>query len=374
VTVPDDVFSCCCDWGFEINSGYPRTDIIFSTSGTPTSGNRTKFYSRTDISTSTGSTATYMVFDVDSAGSMYAVVYSARTSVAKLNEAGTTTWTKSRTGSALYTDICVNSALDVFTIQSTLSISHVQKLNSSGTQQWITEVNSGGTEVLNISTIGCDASGNCFAAGQEIDGTQTNGWGAYFDSSGTELWHVDARLDLSEVVGESDAQSLIANPQFDTDGNVYFGFSTNQVSTIGGTDPVYSNTIFKFDSSGTEVWRKAAGSRIKNRGLSIDRSGNLYVLYDVGSAPSVGIYLRKYTGPDHDDIEWDVLLATASATGNGAVRANPLGDVYVFINQTESKTNFRIRASDGSVLQSATIGSTSGNFGLCAYPGRVPNF
>lgn len=384
---------CCCDPAPELAMGLAHSSVIFSTTGTPSSGTlRTRAYNRADVGTAVFNSTNYVIYDVDSLGNMYQVVFTARTSIAKRSSAGTSVWTHAAAGSSLYSRLCVNRNFDVFTTQGDLAtdaaITDVEKINSSGTQQWITRVS--GSHGIFTREIACDRDGNSFACGQQIvpqavtggsGTTDINGWGAYFDGSGNEIWTVDALADIhgsTDLTDLPDDQTSLGAPCFDSEGNVYFGFSQmlNGTDNVGTTN--FAHSIFKFDSLGTEVWRKAITAlpfHCTVSGMAIDGNGNLYVAYSGRDSAGnvIGLGLRRYNGPDQSTVAWDFELNTSNDTA--ALAVNQFGDLFVFNNTDPTNKHHRIRASDGTVLQSAAgAGASSGNVGLVSYPGRAPNF
>jgi hypothetical protein len=82
--------------------------------------------------------------------------------------------------------------------------------------------------------------------------------------------------------------------------------------------------LYKFDSSGTEVWKKTRAEYYIGRGLVLDSSANLYF---TGSTNTWHAYLAKY---DKDgNLIWENPIESLLTEGGNAVVLDGSGNIYV---------------------------------------------
>ena len=166
---------------------------------------------------------------------------------------------------------------------------YIEKFNTSGTKQWTKLIGSSSNEVGN--RINIDSSGNIYVTGYTegiVDGGIFKGSRdlvvAKFNSSGTQQW-------VSQL---GDTYSEGKDVATDSSGNVYVvGYANGDFdgnTNIGLKDII----IAKYNSSGTKQWSYQYGTTFYDygTGIAIDSSDNIYITgYTQG-----GLYGNKNAG------------------------------------------------------------------------------
>jgi hypothetical protein len=145
--------------------------------------------------------------------------------------------------------------------------------------------------------IGCNTDGN-------LDGTNLGSRDIFvikYDSSGTEIWR--------KQIGTSgyDSEVKIA---FDSYNNLYITGCTN--GNLDGTNQGSLDIfVMKFDSSGTEVWRKQIGN-----------SGEENLPYDIATDSNNNLYITGYTdgnlaGTNQGSLDIFVIIFDSNGTEIG---------------------------------------------------------
>lgn len=148
-----------------------------------------------------------------------------------------------------------------------------------------------------VRAIDIDASGNIYATGAFGASAITYAW----DSAGTQLWTVT-------VSGGASGRGIAA----DGSGNAYVGFD-------------YSNSLVKYNSSGTVQWTKTALANCY--GISISPGGRIYAVgTPVGSGSNVYCYNASGTAL------WNYRLAS----GTTLLGVAAVDDVSIYVVGTTS--------------------------------------
>ena len=181
-------------------------------------------------------------------------------------------------------------------------------------------------------SIATDSNNNVYITGYTygaLDGTNQGSGDAFvvkFDSDGTEVWRT--QLGTSE---EDQAYGIAT----DSDNNVYITGITE--GALGGTN-LGSNDIFvvKFDTDGTEVWRKQLGTSGTDRAneIATDSNNNVYItgytygdLDGTNQGGSEDAFVVKY---DSDgDKKWTKQLGTSGSEQANDIAIDSNNNVYI---------------------------------------------
>jgi hypothetical protein len=160
---------------------------------------------------------------------------------------------------------------------------YIAKMNPSGVVQWQKNITGDAFEVGSgnynrIYRIDVSSSGNVYATGgvKVSVGTGDYHYIMKFNTSGTLQW---SRRLIPQSGNGSTNDFNINTVTIDSSENVYVSVS----GTVSGVGQSFCN-IFKFDSSGTELWKRQIqntysdnGSRVMVGGIAVDSSGNVFV-------------------------------------------------------------------------------------------------
>ncbi len=147
------------------------------------------------------------------------------------------------------------------------------KYAANGVEQWRAFVDGGTNPALNAArALAVDTAGNAYITGQ--NGQYVDSYTNLYDTltvkyapNGSELWRAPGNLASNPYTSSADALALA----IDTGGNVHVAAKAGSAS---GQDVV----TIKYDSTGAERWRAAAGSTSASpSALALDGSGNIYV-------------------------------------------------------------------------------------------------
>jgi hypothetical protein len=253
------VFSCCCDWGFEIVQAVGIQDWYLSEVGaTP---RLEKLIQSSGLTTGTSAFANAgrvaQVGDLAGTPYFYVVLVSGTPQILRYEYGGTLNWTHTGTGMAsgnagwlnpnaserMSLDASGNSYLCGWVTAT--GVVRVNKVDSSGSQVWSVDITPTVGFVYQASSIAVDASGNIAICGRSLaSGSDFSELILYLDSSGTEVW----RYEPATAVGNQ-TTSLPNKILFDDSGNLHILYS----ATTGQTE--YAS----YDSSGSLRFAKTFG-------------------------------------------------------------------------------------------------------------------
>jgi hypothetical protein len=320
----------------------------------------------------------------DSASNVYFV---ATKTINKWNS-GAVVWSKVSTSTnlgSLY-DVALDPSNNVYVCGGS-SAGILAEYNSSGTLQWQRTISD-----LSYYT-------NCVADSTDVYAVASQtasalGYLVKYNGSGTLQWqrligttnncYLDGiALDSSSniyVVGRFNNIQKQCLLKFDSSGTNSFkkeitlGSSPNPLSNIvvsstnnlyavgwysNNTSGQYEGVIYKFDTSGAITWSNKftkSGTNIFTDYIALDSSENVYV---VGN-DSAGIVLLKYNSSG--TLQWQRKITGTNNPGSGGVAITPGGDIVVSgsINNGTSTQIFQAYLpSDGSKTGTYTLGAIS---------------
>jgi uncharacterized delta-60 repeat protein len=309
---------------------------------------------------------------VDSSGNVYVSGYTGSSGagandilIAKHNSSGTIQWQRtlgSNKGEEAF-GIAVDSSDNVYVGGITQNTTGGQwdilivKYNSSGTIQWQRTL--GGTGFDFRGEIATDSSGNVYVFGL----TESTGAGnsdfliAKYNSSGTIQWQ--------RTLGGS-GNDYGRGMTVDSSGNVYVVGNTGS-SGAGGFDML----IAKYNTSGAIQWQRTLGDTggDEGEGIAVDSSGNVYVsgLTSSSGAGANDILIAKYNSSG--TIQWQRTLGGASADNSQGIAVDSSGNAYI-TGRTYSPaagSNDIIIAkynTSGAIQWQRTLGGTGSDIGF----------
>lgn len=218
--------------------------------------------------------------------------------------------------------------------------------------------------------IGTDAAGNVFVAGKYeqnavFDNITVTCAGnhdvflAKYDPSGTLQWVKTGGGPMGDY-----AHAMTV----DASGNVYLAGEIDGTSMFGSTTVTANPSpddafVAKYDNNGNLIWAKSYGgySRDDARGISVDASGNIYIIGVFQNTATFGTFTLTASGQDIDDAyvmkldpSGNVLWAKAISgpgddTGKG-IAVDASGNAYAvggFINTTSFGGSQSLTAPNG---------------------------
>lgn len=252
--------------------------------------------------------------DIDSSGNVYTAGYKTPGAssasdiwVSKYNSSGTLQWQRrishpssQSLGPAIAVDSSGNPIVALLSIISGVE-SILVKLDSSGTQQWITHVAAPGGNNVNFRGLDTDSSDNVYVVGESnTGGVGNNIITMKFNSSGTLQWQ--RKLDGS---GTDNGNSVAV----DSSGNVYISAWTDSIGA-GGMDWV----IAKYNTSGVLQWQRTLGEGSSDNalGIAVDSSGDVYVTGSNFNGGVIRLGIAKYNSSGV--LQWQNRMDYASTT------------------------------------------------------------
>ena len=277
---------------------------------------------------------------VDSSGNVYALMVSPLTGVntiyiAKYNSSGTLQWQKryGDTSTGSYVAGTTALAIDnenniIFAVANVGNRMGAAKLDSSGAIIWQTfqDIGPGGNSQADAIAIGAGnipyIAGYLYSGGFNLTYAQlspTNGAGA-----------------RARQIDNARATGIASN----TSGDVYLSSSGNATGVI------------KFDSDGNFQWNRKItySSSINTQGITVDNSGNSYVIADSNSS----IFILKYNSSGV--LQWQRSIASSGGLGVHSIKLNTAGTIY-YINCTfySGVTLYAKLPTDGSKTGTYTV-------------------
>ena len=176
----------------------------------------------------------------------------------------------------------VYAAVGGYNSGSTRGITTLFKFNSSGTLQWQRNLQNNNTTngnayQIHIGALAIDSSLNVFAGGTFNDGGSVRFFAHKLNSSGTSQWI----RQLDPLSGTSTyASATLTDAACDSNGDVYFvGFTPN---SSAGTPGI----IIKYNTGGTIQWQKVISNSSRTaatvnnsiHSIRIDSSNNIYTV------------------------------------------------------------------------------------------------
>ncbi len=229
--------------------------------------------------------------------------------VRKYDGAGTLVWTR-QFGSSSFDSanaLAVDSSGDIFVVGAANAAlpsqasaggndAFVRKYDSAGTELWTKQFGSSGEDVA--IDVAVDSSGGVIVTGYAIGALPTQSYAGSndvfvrkYDSGGNELW-------TSEF--GSAASDIVTAATVDTAGNVLItGYTAGALSgqASSGKEDAF---VRKYDSTGSALWTKQAGTADDDHGTAIfaNAAGDVWVGGTTAAAASVqdSAFLWKFDG------------------------------------------------------------------------------
>ena len=208
----------------------------------------------------------------------------------------------------------------------------VAKYNSSGSQQWLTQIGTSAYE-YNFG-VAVDSNSNVYTLGRSMGGFDSySHQGNYdiliakFNSSGTKQW--------TSQIGSS-SYDWTSGIDIDSDGNVYIVGSTNggidSNSNTGGYDAI----ILKYNSSGTKQWSRQFGSSSNDWAMDLDinSSNEIYITGRTNGSLDSNTNLGSYDGflvkyNSSGTKQWTKQFGTSSIDWANGVAIDSSGNIVV---------------------------------------------
>jgi hypothetical protein len=279
----------------------------------------------------------YRCVAVDSSDNIFVVggVAGGDTFVARINPLGTVLWKRVITGSAAsdyHKGVALLPGGNVVILVSTPSTetANIISLDADGAIRWQRSLTGPGVVGKDVYA---DAGGNIFVSGYYTSITNSNGFVAKYNSSGTIQWQ-----------------------------NYFAGFGTEWCNTVNSDESgnlyvvgyLNSNDLFvcKMDGAGNVTWqRKLYGGELKEAFAAlVDADGNVYVVGYYGN-PVYKLMLVKYDSSGV--IQWQSYLQYG--TGRINVRSAVLSGSSIYI----ASSTYNGTAWDGAMISKV---DTTGTF------------
>jgi len=196
---------------------------------------------------------------------------------------------------------------------------YVAKYDSTGAALWVNSI--GGTDVDEVTGMGVDSLGNVYAIG--VYGTSLSAGTTTLTAAGSIDFFIAKYAPGGTLTWIRSFGGLNSDYGFaiktDVNGNCFVSGKFNTSTTLGTTTltAVGQDDIFiaKFDSAGTVIWAKNAGSTSSDfsKGISLDAAGNIYITGNFsGTATFYGTPNANLTTGG----QWDAFIAKYDPLGN----------------------------------------------------------
>lgn len=194
------------------------------------------------------------------------------------------------------------------------------RYDTSGTLQWERILSSANDELLN--GVDTDSSGNIYVVGASSTSTSSSSFQIYIAkiplSGSTITWQ--------RLLGISGAPERGNSISVDSSGNVYI---------LGSDGATYSNSflIVKYDTDGTLQWQRRldfTSGLGSGNGIGVDSSGNCYVTgwKGFGTTGSQDLIIAKYD--TNGTLQWQKQLGSSGNDEYGnSIAVSSSGDSYV---------------------------------------------
>jgi Secretion system C-terminal sorting domain/Beta-propeller repeat len=291
-------------------------------------------------STSYGSPGTdlFTAVSTDGSGNVYLtgsenVTNSAgRATIVKYNAAGTMQWLVRYNGPLTYTETnasVTDAGGNTYIAAKPRNTSHsslaVVKYNTNAQQQWVSLFDSSATLSIDPRAISIDGSGNVYVAGTiNSDLTDYDIIVLKFNSTGARQW-------TKTFNGTANSNDFTGGLTVDGSGNVYVIGQTYSTNAKGGKS--FDYVTIKYSSTGTVLWTAkynySATSFESPKGIRVDGSGNVYVTGFSGTTSGADYATLKYNSTGQ--LQWATRFAGPWGLddyASGLVVDGP-GNVYV---------------------------------------------
>jgi len=263
--------------------------------------------------------------------------------VAKYNTSGTQVWLRQfgTTGSDQINAIATGTDGSIYVAGTTggtftgqtrvgSNDAFVAKYDTSGTQAWLRQFGTTNSDQINAMTTGTDGSiyvgGHTFGSfsGYTLIGSN-DAFVAKYDTSGTQIWVKQFGTTASDYINAMTTG---------TDGSIYVGGYTNGIFT--GQTSSGSNDAFvaKYDTSGTQVWLRQFGTTAADyiNAMTKDLDGIIYLGgYTTGTftgqtrVGSNDAFIAKYGSTVSERIDAGASLTDLYNEGYPASQLKPAG-------------------------------------------------
>jgi hypothetical protein len=252
---------------------------------------------------------------VDSLGNMYVAGTNNGFEIVKYDATGTLLWQKiiGVSGSNNCYSVAVGSSGNVYisgTSYTSYNGAQIIKLDSSGNIIWQKQLGPNGTNYALGLAMVIDSSENVYVGGGYYNGSDIDFLTAKYNSSGTLQW----QKWLAGGYGTEEVRSV----SVDSSGNVYI---------LGNTyyAPYYKPVIAKYNSSGTLQWQKfinVSSVTCFANSVTVDSSGNIYL----GANNDSGMVVIKLNSSGV--IQWQKQFALGACYPN-SIKVDSSGYVYI---------------------------------------------